>query len=43
MARRFEAGGNVVDAVASIGDSQNGTPSSSGGQTVLMLGLKHAF
>ena len=37
------ASGNIVDAVASIGDSQNGTPSSNGGQTVLMLGLKHAF
>lgn len=37
------ASGHIVDAVASIGDSQNGTPSSNGGQTVLMLGLKHAF
>ena len=37
------ASGNVVNAVASIGDSQNGTPSSNGGQTVVMLGLKHAF
>lgn len=35
--------GNVVAAVASVGDSQNGTPSSNGGQTVVMLGLKHAF
>lgn len=39
----LETGGHIVDAVASIGDSQNGTPSSNGGQTVLMLGLKHAF
>lgn len=35
--------GAIVDAVASVGDSQNGTPSSNGGQTVLMVGLKHSF
>ena len=36
-------GGGIVNAVASVGDSQNGTPSSNGGQTVLLVGLKHAF
>jgi predicted porin len=35
--------GAIVDAVASVGDSQNGTPSSDGGQTVVMVGLKHSF
>ena len=35
--------GAVVGAVASGGDSQNGTPSSNGGQTVLMVGLQHSF
>ena len=35
--------GAIVDAVASVGDSQNGTPSSNGGQTVVMVGLKHSF
>ncbi|WP_298413237.1 porin [Janthinobacterium sp.] len=36
-------GVGIVDAVASVGDSQNGTPSSNGRQTVLLVGLKHAF
>ncbi|MGK5079990.1 porin [Janthinobacterium sp. HLX7-2] len=35
--------GSIVNAVASVGDSQNGTPSSNGGQTVVMAGLKHSF
>ena len=35
--------GAIVNAVASVGDSQNGTPSSNGGQTVVMVGLKHSF
>lgn len=35
--------GAIVDAVASVGDAQNGTPSSNGGQTVVMVGLKHSF
>ena len=35
--------GGIVGAVASVGDSQNGTPSSNGGQTVVMVGLKHSF
>jgi predicted porin len=35
--------GAIVDAVASVGDSQNGTPSSGGSQTVLMAGIRHSF
>ena len=37
------ANGDIVNAVASVGDSQNGSPSSNGGQTVIMAGLKHSF
>ena len=37
------ANGEIVNAVASVGDSQNGSPSSNGGQTVIMAGLKHSF
>ncbi|KQQ40097.1 hypothetical protein ASF61_04680 [Duganella sp. Leaf126] len=36
-------GVTVVDAVAVVGDSQAGTPSSNGRQNVFMLGLRHAF
>ncbi|RJG00437.1 porin [Noviherbaspirillum sedimenti] len=35
--------GNPVNAVAVVGDSQNGTPSSGRSQTVLMMGLRHNF
>jgi predicted porin len=35
--------GNPVSAVAVVGDSQNGTPSSGNNQTVVMLGIKHSF
>lgn len=36
-------GVSVIDAVAVIGDSQAGTPSSNGRQRVLMVGLRHVF
>ena len=36
-------GVTVVDAVAVVGDSQAGTPSSNGRQNVIMIGLRHAF
>ncbi|MET0323124.1 MAG: porin [Duganella sp.] len=36
-------GVTVVDAVAVVGDSQAGSPSSNGRQNVIMLGLRHAF
>jgi predicted porin len=36
-------GVTVVDAVAVVGDSQAGSPSSNGRQNVLMIGLRHAF
>jgi predicted porin len=35
--------GNPVSAVAVVGDSQTGTPSSGNNQTVVMLGIKHSF
>lgn len=35
--------GQQVAAVASVGDSQNTTPSSNGRQAVLMAGLRHSF
>ena len=35
--------GGIVGAVASVGDSQNGTPSSNGGQSVVVVGLMHSF
>jgi predicted porin len=37
------ADGTPVDAVAVVGDSQTGTPSSNGGQNVFMAGLRHTF
>ncbi|WP_443113557.1 porin [Herbaspirillum seropedicae] len=36
-------GSGIVNAVASVGDSQNGTPSSGSGQFVAMLGIRHSF
>ncbi|MFX5784942.1 hypothetical protein ABTE36_20860, partial [Acinetobacter baumannii] len=39
--RAGSAGSSIVDAVAAVGDSQNGTPSSGQGQFVAMLGLRH--
>ncbi|KFX81007.1 porin [Ralstonia solanacearum] len=33
----------IVDAVASVGDSQNGTPSNTGHQFVGMVGIRHLF
>jgi predicted porin len=33
----------IVDAVASVGDSQNNTPSSTGRQLVAMFGIRHNF
>ena len=35
--------GNPVNAVALVGDSQNGSPSSGRNQSVLMVGLRHSF
>ena len=35
--------GNPVDAVAVVGDSQNGSPSANGNQGVLMIGVRHSF
>jgi predicted porin len=35
--------GNPVSAVAVVGDSQTGTPSSGNNQTVVMLGIRHSF
>lgn len=35
--------GNMVNAVALVGDSQNSLPSSGRNQTVLMVGLRHSF
>lgn len=38
------AGGTAIaDAVAVVGDSQNGTPSSGPSQFVAMIGIRHAF
>jgi predicted porin len=36
-------GGQPIRAVATVGDSQNATPSSNGRQSVLMAGLRHSF
>lgn len=36
-------GVTMVGAVAVVGDSQTGTPSSNGGQNVFMAGLRHSF
>jgi predicted porin len=36
-------GVTIVDAVAVVGDSQAGSPSSNGRQNVFMIGLRHAF
>jgi predicted porin len=33
----------VVNAVASVGDSQNGTPSNGPSQFVGMVGIRHSF
>ncbi|MBV8624562.1 MAG: porin [Herbaspirillum sp.] len=41
--RAGSAGTSIVDAVASVGDSQNGTPSNGRGQFVAMLGIRHSF
>lgn len=35
--------GHIVSAVAVVGDSQNGSPSSGRAQTVLMVGFRHFF
>ena len=35
--------GGIVNAVASVGDSQNGTPSSGPSQFVGMVGIRHVF
>jgi len=35
--------GNPVNAVAVVGDSQSGTPSSGRNQSVLMIGVRHSF
>ncbi len=35
--------GSQVNAVAVVGDSQNGTPSGGRNQTVLMAGIRHSF
>jgi len=35
--------GSIVDAVAVVGDSQNGSPSSGRNQAVLMVGFRHLF
>ena len=37
------ANGAIVDAVASVGDSQNGTPSNGRSQFVGMVGVRHSF
>ena len=34
---------SIVDAVASVGDSQNGTPSNGRSQFVGMVGIRHSF
>lgn len=36
-------GATIVDAVAVVGDSQAGSPSSNNRQNVIMIGLRHAF
>ena len=36
-------GVTIVDAVAVVGDSQAGSPSSNNRQSVIMIGLRHAF
>ena len=36
-------GVSVINAVASVGDSNTATPSSNGNQNVFMVGLRHAF
>jgi predicted porin len=35
--------GNIIDATASIGDGLNGTPSSSGSQIAIGMGIQHHF
>lgn len=35
--------GSIVNAVAVVGDSQNGTPSSGRNQSVVMAGIRHSF
>lgn len=35
--------GNPIDAVAAVGDSQNGSASANGNQGVLMIGIRHSF
>lgn len=39
----LSATGGIVNAVASVGDSQNGTPSSGPSQFVGMVGIRHFF
>lgn len=39
----LNAAGTIVAATASVGDSQNATPSSNGRQFVTMFGIKSAF
>lgn len=41
--RAGATGTSIVDAVAAVGDSQNGTPSSGRGQFVAMFGIRHSF
>ncbi|WP_166455092.1 hypothetical protein [Duganella alba] len=41
--RTLGADGLPVDAVAVVGDSQVGTPSSTGRQNVFMAGLRYNF
>lgn len=39
----LSSAGGVVNAVASVGDSQNGTPSNGRSQFVGMVGIRHSF
>jgi predicted porin len=41
--RASATGTSIVDAVASVGDSQNGTPSNGRSQFVAMFGIRHSF
>ena len=41
--QRLLANGTIGDAVASVGDSQNGTPSNGPSQFVGMVGIRHFF
>nr|WP_311529425.1 porin [uncultured Ralstonia sp.] len=41
--RATGASTSIVDAVASVGDSQNGTPSNGRSQFVGMVGIRHSF